>query len=153
MLFFTPIFEIRTTFLANSVDFQLWPTNISSTWREISKRALVMTNPAKRCLGHKSEVLIWSGLPLPHKLTWFPHELTWFLSEACKLEEQGAHLHPIIVLSIILAAIFFFWMGTQKSNKYYCWLHFRNYRHCWNIGLFIKGRTSIKGNKFLPRSI
>lgn len=30
MLFFTPIFEITATFLIKSVDFPLWPMNISS---------------------------------------------------------------------------------------------------------------------------
>lgn len=81
MLFFTPIFEITATFLIKSVDFPLWPMNISSMWRETSERALVVTNPTKGCLEHKSEVLIWSGFPLTSPWT------KWFLSEACMLEE------------------------------------------------------------------
>lgn len=68
-------------FFTKSVDFPLRPMYISSMWRETSKRALVVTNPAKRCLGHKSEA---SFGQVSHLL---PHELTWFLSEACKLEE------------------------------------------------------------------
>lgn len=64
MLFFTPILEITATFLTKSVDFLSWPMNISSMWRETSKKTLAVTHPTKRCLGHKSEVLIWSGFPL-----------------------------------------------------------------------------------------
>jgi len=64
MVFFTPIFEITATVLTKCADLPLWPTSIPSMCRETNKRALTVINSAKRCLGRRSEVLVWSGFPL-----------------------------------------------------------------------------------------
>lgn len=81
MVFFTPVFEITGTFLTKCADSPLWPTYIPSMWRQTNKSALTVINLGKRCLWHKSEVLIWSGFPLTSTQT------AWFWSKACKLEE------------------------------------------------------------------